>query len=245
MSLSTDLGLRNKAATLNQVADAFDYAVGNQKSNTVVSASGTESVLADGIIFVANTTDITRTMPAPSTCQGKIFTFVKVTDNLNTCLINTASGLILGGDNNLLRRIGDQRSYISNGTAYFMLSNSPYRGAFTYTPSYSASGSMTFSVSALTYARYWLTDDLMDIQIRLEATVGGTVSTDLNISSPFAANGSEQVIPLQWRQSLSGTPILGIATINGSTISCRKSDASNWSLNTVSLILNGRVRIVN
>jgi hypothetical protein len=188
MSLvQTLFGLRQGSPTIEQVADAIDFAYNGQNSNSVVTATGSITPDASGCIFVDNSANITLTLPAPANCQGRIFKYVKISDNTNTCTIATASGSIFGDYSNVLGARGNFVVYISNGANYFQLSGNVLNW-ISWTPTYIPSGSMTFTSVTTDLAQYALSSNLVYIRMRFNGTIGGTLSTALGVSTPIDPN---------------------------------------------------------
>jgi hypothetical protein len=97
-----------------------------------------------------------------------------------------------------------------------------------YTPSYSCSGSMTFTSPVTTYAQYWQFGKFVFVRVSVTGTLGGTASTDLYISLPITAAATEQLLSAIAND---GTPTIakGYFDTTG-RVRIRKPDNSNWSL---------------
>jgi hypothetical protein len=242
MSLAQTLfGLRQGSPTIEQVADAIDFAYNGQNSNSVVTATGSIAPDASGCIFVNNSSNITLTLPAPSTCQGKVFKLVKISDNANTCTIATAAGSIFASQTNVIRARNDQRTYVSNGANYIMI-GADGSDWISYTPSISAGSPMTVSDVTFQRAQYKLLGDRVDLRIQFNATLGGTASFAVFCPLPSGVT-SAAIFPLScvYSQPLDG----GMVSGNGSfafsdRIDIRKPDASNFTVaSTIRVIITG------
>jgi len=190
MSIANNLyNLRSSNATMVQVADAIDGIASGISSNKVVTATGSEVATDEQIIFINNTTNITRTLPAPnaSQAQGKRFVFIKISDNSNTCTIATPSGSIFGDLSNVLSARSHYVAYISNGANWFQIGGNVLRW-ISWTPTYIPSGSMTFTSVTTDLAQYALSSNLVYIRMRFNGTIGGTLSTALGVSTPIDPN---------------------------------------------------------
>jgi hypothetical protein len=179
--------LREDIARMNDVAEAIDSLSLGTTTTSTVTLTGSDSATSPECIFVNNSTNITRTMPSPSTCAGKVFKYVKISNNANTCTIAAASGSIFGDYSNVLNARGDFVAYISNGANYFQLSGNVLNWT-SWTPTYIPSGSMTFTSVTTDLAQYALSSNLVYIRMRFNGTIGGTLSTALGVSTPIDPN---------------------------------------------------------
>lgn len=110
-----------------------------------------------------------------------------------------------------------------------------------WSPTYSASGSMTFTSVTTNVAVYKISGRDVRIHIRATGTTGGTASTDLRATLPFEAEYSSSQPPLS-AFAVDGTAVSGFAFVSASTpdlVVCRKYDTSNYGLGS------GRVMNVN
>ena len=241
--LSSIYNLRDDIARFDDVADAIDDLATGFMSNTVVTATGSVSA-NDGLIFVNNSSNITLTLPAPSTCQGKTFAFVKVSDNVNTATIAAAAGSIFNKGDNVLRRRGDVRIYVSNGANYFSLDLEHFSaGGNSFTPTYSGHASMTWTNVTTISARWWeLGANLRYVSIEALGTVGGTLNNRLTVTVPFNVAGNYQSLQCALTQG----SFLKIATAwggFGALITIEKIDETNFSAGSVVFGMQGIVRI--
>ncbi|KKT30496.1 MAG: hypothetical protein UW18_C0015G0007 [Microgenomates group bacterium GW2011_GWF1_44_10] len=106
---------------------------------------------------------------------------------------------------------------------------------FTFTPTYSASGSMTYT-SVTSHEANWLVDGYSaSIQVTGEGTTGGTASTTLYISNlPVLVSSN---ITITWLRG--ATTVTDAATMGGyyfgsntTSFATRKSDTTNFGLST-------------
>lgn len=104
-----------------------------------------------------------------------------------------------------------------------------------WTPTYSASGSMTYTSVSNDYVRYKLYKDICYIITRSTGTTGGTASTQILVTLPFFPSGSgggNNTIPASTVNDnglkSSGT-VVQAGTLASGTF---KYDNSNWSLGT-------------
>lgn len=244
MSFSdTFYNLRSANSTMVQVADAIDGLARGETSNSTVTATGSETASSDGIIFVNNSSNITRTLPAPSAAQGKRFIYVKISDNANTCTIATPSGSIFNKGDNVLRQRNDIRIYVSNGSNYFSLDGEDFPSSGTsWTPVYGGNNLMTWTGVTTVIAAYWpLGSNLRFVTLEASGTIGGTPDNTLTIGMPFVLAGSYQNIPCALTQST--FPSIASAWAFSSTVQIQKPDASNFSAGSIIFGMQGIVRI--
>jgi hypothetical protein len=100
-----------------------------------------------------------------------------------------------------------------------------------WAPTYSASGSMTYTSVTTTVATYKIINERTELQIRTSAgTTGGTASTEIRASMPFArASSRENITGCLYRDG--GADLLGIA-VTVTELRVLKADSSNWGLGT-------------
>jgi len=113
----------------------------------------------------------------------------------------------------------------------------------TYAPTYSASGSMTFTSVTAGYARYWRTTDLVRVSVYATGTIGGTLGQFIYVSLPVAPAMTGEPLVAFYR-SAGGTPKLAIAYVNSTTgdhVAVGMPDASNWPATgaSSSIVING------
>jgi hypothetical protein len=101
---------------------------------------------------------------------------------------------------------------------------------FDYTPSYSASGSMTYtSVSTIT-ATWTAKAQTIFVRVLADGTTGGTASVTLFASAPIteASNSTNIVQPGSYAEG--GAGLLGFSFVSSGLIGSRKADSSNYGL---------------
>lgn len=248
MSFAEELfNLRSPNATMVQVADAIDGIASGRKSNVVFSGSGSETVDSENVIFINNSTDITRTLPAPSTCQGKTFIYVKISANANTCTISAASGSIFGDYSNVLSARRHYVAYVSDGANYFQLGGSSL-ASITWTPTYTPSAGMTLGTVTTNRAFYQRRGNTAYFEILFTTgTIGGTLGNNIRVSLPINLADLETPFSGFHRQPLdSGTIPSAHGRATGSPINgivVRKHDGSNFTANTLQLGISGWARL--
>ena len=116
-------------------------------------------------------------------------------------------------------------------------------GWFSYTPTYSASGSMTYGTITTAFAKRRIQGRTVQVQLRATGTTGGSASTAINATLPVEA--------LQSASSIAG---YGLVTDGGGQITARvfisagtpdvmgfgRYDASNWGTGS-GRVINGSV----
>lgn len=243
MSFAEELfNLRSPNATMVQVANAIDGLASGRKSNVVFSNSGLETVDSENVIFINNLTDITRTLPAPSTCEGKIFIYVKISNNSNTCTISAASGSIFGDYSNVLSARSHYVAYVSNGANYFQLLGS-HLNWISWTPTISVVA--PFTISSITSNGFYAKEGLkVHVRLRFSATLGGTVASTIQVTTPVDPNignlGLEAILPCQIVNTGSR---LGYGVTQGAVtprrFDVRRVDGSSHVLGSFSCSLSG------
>jgi hypothetical protein len=90
-------------------------------------------------------------------------------------------------------------------------------GWVSWTPTYSASGSMTATQNTLYAASYCRVSNLVFVQFYCTVSLGGTASNQVNISLPVSASAALTLQTLACTISPGGSTDAGLARINGST----------------------------
>lgn len=103
-----------------------------------------------------------------------------------------------------------------------------------YSPTTGANGSMTWTSITTYRANHMKMGALVHIDVALLGTVGGTPSTELSISLPYAAvdDGQIQTFPLVIRDNLHYQFGYGYITNGTSTLNIRKSSEAVWTANS-------------
>lgn len=106
---------------------------------------------------------------------------------------------------------------------------------FNWTPTLSASGSMTWTSTSLNYAIYRCNGRTLFFQISASGTTGGTASTDLRATWPITPDttnygASTWTFAANYRDATSGNTRVGTGIGNGSFIIVRTIDATNYTL---------------
>lgn len=105
---------------------------------------------------------------------------------------------------------------------------------FQFTPAYSASGNMTFSVASTRVAQFSLTGSVCTLMMAFYGTTGGTASNSITVGSlPITA----ATISADTQNGGGGARIRESTTIGGfafvtagTAVNLRRYDSSNWSL---------------
>jgi hypothetical protein len=98
---------------------------------------------------------------------------------------------------------------------------------FSFTPTYSASGSMTFTSITTHYARFKIVGKLVWIYLSADGTTGGTASTRVQFTVPIDL-GANDSVPVG---IVDGSNRLALAfRESASLVGCIKHDAANWGL---------------
>lgn len=104
---------------------------------------------------------------------------------------------------------------------------------FNWTPTYSASGSMTFTTVTTTQAIFRVAGQQVSFVIFATGTTGGTAATTISATPPATCSAAQQVpVGGSTRDATSGAIVLGKGSVTGTSISIQKSDASNYGLGT-------------
>jgi hypothetical protein len=123
-----------------------------------------------------------------------------------------------------------------------------------WTPNWSASGSMTFTPTGTTYARYQRFGNLLYFTLWQTGTTGGTVSDQIIFTLPFEIGKFNLTVnntpfACQVRDASSGASSAAMADIGaegGNQVIVRKSGGVNWALGTGRLIIvSGTVELSN
>lgn len=109
-----------------------------------------------------------------------------------------------------------------------------------YTPTLSAGGSMTYTSTTITYARYLVKGAEVTVYFRFSGTTGGTAHTDIRFSLPYAsaniATNATQLGTLFISQG--GTVDTGFCFVdnNSSTALCQTRTQAVWGLGANRLV---------
>jgi hypothetical protein len=117
----------------------------------------------------------------------------------------------------------------------------------TWQPTYSASGSMTFTSVTTSFAKYIVrSPGVFEIALRAVGTVGGTISNQIDSTLPFVSANRTQTIALASLALPSGVNNAGVAfnSTNSNLVSIRTYDSGNWTAGTRSFSINGSIDIV-
>lgn len=101
--------------------------------------------------------------------------------------------------------------------------------ALSWAPTYSASGSMTFTSVSNTLAEYKITRDTMNLFLRAAGTTGGTASTTILYTLPFSSASAYYTFPSMYADTtFTGG---GYSYLNSvSQGATEKNTATNWGL---------------
>lgn len=115
---------------------------------------------------------------------------------------------------------------------------------FDWSPTYSASGAMTFTGVATAFAQYKVMGDTIDYQVRGTGTTGGVASTAIQVSTPTAtmnigANTVQYALIVDTTTELSQALII----VASSLLSFQKNAGGAWGLGANRTVIgSGRYR---
>jgi hypothetical protein len=98
-----------------------------------------------------------------------------------------------------------------------------------FTPTYSASGSMTWTSVTTTRSFYKLQNDIVHIEIYALGTTGGSASSELRLTLPFSAGSSNEQRP-GCGQAIDSAGLSGSHFINNSILNTTRYDGANYGL---------------
>lgn len=114
-------------------------------------------------------------------------------------------------------------------------------GWIDWTPSYGATGSMTYTTVTTSQAKYMLgSDGMATVEIQASGTTGGTASTGITFTLPVAnQSAGSTLVACGIRDAASGAFISGQVSLtnNNSTATVQRYDGANWGLGTGRFIL--------
>jgi len=96
-------------------------------------------------------------------------------------------------------------------------------------PTYSASGSMTWTSVTTTRAFYKLQNDIVHIEIYALGTTGGSAASELRLTLPFSAGSSNQQRP-GCGQAIDAAGLSGAHFINNNVLNTARYDNGNYGL---------------
>ena len=98
----------------------------------------------------------------------------------------------------------------------------------TWSPTYSANGTMTYTSVSTTYAKYIQVGKLVPFVILTSGTVGGSLNYELRFTPPVTISG--QIVIGSGYAADGGIALGAYAIYQGSSlVGVRKYDASNWT----------------
>lgn len=233
--------LRSANATRVQIADAIDGLASGRMSSKVVTATGSESVTTEGVVFVNNSSSITLTLPLPSTCEGKVFTFVKISSNSSPATIATSGGTLQGTLKNELSVSYDYLSYVSTGVDYIQIAGIS-SGINSFTPTFTPIGDMAVTINTTHAATYWYVGRSVFFDIDLTLTTSGTASSwlQLNFPSGIVITSNSRPVACNYSQpSAEATQLLASCFVQPTIMFIRKVEGGNFSLDTIRVRVSG------
>jgi hypothetical protein len=100
-----------------------------------------------------------------------------------------------------------------------------------YTPTYTCSGSMTYTAVTTTYAKYMQIGNVIFVRLYADGTTGGTASTEVRASLPIAAIGNHNGIITGVRDAGAGALTQGFLQITAANgLAFFNATVANWSL---------------
>jgi hypothetical protein len=104
---------------------------------------------------------------------------------------------------------------------------------FSYTPTFTASGSMTIGALSIGYAKFCIIGRALTVQVQATFTTGGTASTTVNYTLPVTAEDTSANLG-GWGMLFDPAAVGAANNIAGSgtLLANRRYDNANWSLGT-------------
>lgn len=185
---------------------------------------------------ISNAYVLAPDIPITSLKNGQIFTFVPNFTNTSAATVNI-SGIgavsLKRFDNSTNIYSGEVVSgypisiqYNSTGPTFRLLTVTPV--AQTFSPTITASGSMTISAQSITKARYTIQGPLVRLYLEFSVTTAGTASTDIICPLPIAQ--AQALTAMAYVVDGAGQPAEGFCAITGGNAIFRKKDATNFGL---------------
>jgi hypothetical protein len=201
------------------MTDTSGFKIGNIV--TISSSAGLEQTTVTSInagvsITAANLTmDHTTNAPLVTCVKYAYITGVSYSGSNTTLTINVGSDYSLANV-----KITDN---------YYSKSENPqgFPNLFNYNPTYTASGSMTYTAVTTSTAAFKIQGRTCRVFLNFSGTTGGTAGTDITASLPVALSGSA----IGFGCSVTDTAVMaGYGYINGSNFIFRRYDSANWGL---------------
>lgn len=217
-----------KFTTVGSASALDQYAAASQVQNSSFLWGGTSGGSAN-----AHTISVS---PTPSAyAAGQRFQFLSGNTNTSSVTLNVNSlgaKTIKQGPSNVNLVAGQLTAsslvdVVYDGTNFLLVSQ-PWVAAQTYTPSYSASGSMTFGTVTTSIARYHIRQRFCRLQLEFFGTTGGTASNSIIASLPITE--AQGMTAMAYVVDGSGASAQGYVSISGGNASFFKPDASNFGL---------------
>jgi hypothetical protein len=176
------------------------------------------------------TSGTTMTVPVDMTGVTSIGDRVKVTDS-STKYFYVVNQVFSAGVTTYTLTAGTDFTLAASPTeVWFSKAVSPngFPLWFNYTPTYSASGSMTYTAVTTNRARFKINSREVLVDIRTDGTTGGTASFGLRFTLPVTAVGSydSPAVTNDAGGNLAGS----IQDVSTTVAECRRFDSSNYGL---------------
>jgi len=110
-----------------------------------------------------------------------------------------------------------------------------------WTPAVTCSGSMTASALTVNDAQYLRLGPWCDFKLYVQVTLGGTASSQVLVSLPYALVGQSNACAGYYNQGAWNAP--GFCLTSGSTVVSLLPNAANFALGTLYLMISGRYRV--
>ena len=227
--------IKSEGLTINKF---LNYKVVSKTAN--YTASDETVILVD-----ASSGSVTINLPASSGLLGRKYIIVKIDSSSNTVIIDGNASETINGS--VTKNINGQYGLIeiiSDNTNWTSLS---YDSRWiSWTPTYTASGSMTWTSITTEHARYKIVNDVVFFEIFVHGTTGGTQSNELRFTLPV--NPENDGVAWAGRGFDSSSTAIREASgawISGSSyVQVNQADNNNWSLGSYTgFSINGFYKI--
>ncbi len=220
---------------------------GDRVSHNSIRTNLTEQTIASGVIKFtssdisiftqsgASTDDLDTINPSPL-AQGGDLLIIRAGDDADTVVVKNGTGnIVCFGDfsmSTINHRMLLQWDRINENWVELARFNARETNWTNWTPTYSASGTMTFTSVTTTYAHYLVKDDTVHFSIKATGTTGGAASSQIRFTLPTVPDND-------FADGISGGGLVidggylgGFFAHQGTsnTIAVTRYDLGNWSL---------------
>lgn len=233
MTYADAFNIRTVNVKFNDVADAVDGVISREWGGTTTGASNVYSCTPSPSRSAYAAGEVVRFTPHQTNTAAATFAY----NGLAATAVRYCNAALVGGE-----IVQDVEAFVQYDGTYMNLLNHG-GGWASWTPTYGAGGSMTYTSVTTNVGVYQRHGSRVDFMLSATGTTGGTASTSLTFTAPVAASGEQGSLTCFINENGSfygGTAVFSSST----TVAVRKYDTSNFSLGVSrSVVVSGHYRV--